>query len=164
VDDDTIVATVIPQGRGPAPVRPETPSGPRIQSNLGGKTAQTRTYQDLLKDSHDEALFDYYGRSNLIMVDVPTGEASFIGGDTPQIYTRASPSPDGQFLIVEYLERPYSYLVPCGRFPKRVELWDRSGNVRAPSPPLLPLALGMNLSVWVDASATRLSAVSHGCG
>lgn len=86
--------------------------------------------QDLLKDSHDEALFDYYGQSTLVLVDVATGKATPLGGaEQPLIYTRASPSPDGLFFIVEYLERPYSYLVPCGRFPKRVELWDRTGRL-----------------------------------
>lgn len=34
------------------------------------------------------------------------------------------PSPDGLFLIVSWLEAPYSFQVPCGRFPKRVQLWD----------------------------------------
>lgn len=32
-----------------------------MQCNVRGETAQARTYQDLLKDEHDEALFDYYG-------------------------------------------------------------------------------------------------------
>ena len=49
------------------------------------------------------------------------------GPPEPKMYIGVSPSPNGEFLIVQYFERPYSYLVPCGRFPKRVELWDRQG-------------------------------------
>ncbi len=45
----------------------------------------------------------------------------------PRMYTAVSPSPDGRYFLVAYLEKPFSYSVPCGRFPKRVELWDRSG-------------------------------------
>uniref|UniRef100_A0A7S0MZS3 Probable glutamyl endopeptidase, chloroplastic n=2 Tax=Pyramimonas obovata TaxID=1411642 RepID=A0A7S0MZS3_9CHLO len=127
VDSETIVATVIPTNRGPPPERPETPSGPRIQSNMGGGKAQNRTYTDLLKDKHDEHLFDYYAKSRLVMVSVPTGEEALIDSE-PRIYTRATPSPNGKHLLVEYLERPYSYLVPCGRFPKRVELWTAAGD------------------------------------
>lgn len=45
-------------------------------------------------------------------------------GDT-RLYTSFAPSPDARFLLVAWLERPFSYNVPCGRFPKRVQLWDR---------------------------------------
>lgn len=31
-----------------------------MQRNIGGAKSQNRTYPDLLKDAHDEALFDYY--------------------------------------------------------------------------------------------------------
>lgn len=36
-----------------------------------------------------------------------------------------NPSPDAQYLLVSWFERPYSFNVPCGRFPRRTELWDR---------------------------------------
>jgi dipeptidyl aminopeptidase/acylaminoacyl peptidase len=56
---------------------------------------------------------------------VSTGEATPLG--PARAYTASTPSPDGRFLLVAWLERPYSYTVPCGRFPKRVQLWDRAG-------------------------------------
>ena len=49
IDDDTIVAAVIPPARGQPPHRLTAPPGPRIQDNSGGATSQGRTYQDLLK-------------------------------------------------------------------------------------------------------------------
>ena len=57
-------------------------------------------------------------------MQVSTGEVTQLGGT--QLYTSFAPSPDARFLLVAWLERPYSYTVPCGRFPKRVQLWDRS--------------------------------------
>ena len=54
---------------------------------------------------------------------VSTGEVTQLG-DT-RLYTSFAPSPDARFLLVAWLERPFSYNVPCGRFPKRVQLWDR---------------------------------------
>jgi len=125
LDSDTLLVCVIPAGRAPRPQRPPTPRGPRIQSNTGGNVAQARTYADLLKDSHDADLFEHYCTSEFVKVDVSTGAAvPFAAGG---IYTRCDPSPDGQFVILEELQRPFSYAVPCGRFPKRVWVVDREG-------------------------------------
>lgn len=60
-----------------------------------------------------------------LRVQVSTGEVSQIG--QTRLYTSFAPSPDAKFLLAAWLERPYSYTVPCGRFPKRVQLWDRCG-------------------------------------
>ena len=38
-------------------------------------------------------------------------------------------SPDGRYQLVSWLERPYSFTVPCGRFPRRTQLWDRDGHL-----------------------------------
>eukprot|EP00898_Chlorokybus_atmophyticus_P008599 jgi/Chlat1/8740/Chrsp9S08567 len=127
VDSETLVVYTIPAGRGQAPTRPLAPVGPNIQDHSGGKAVQARTYPDLLKDVHDERLFDYYGTSQLVLANID-GTATPIG--EPQMYTRADPSPDGQFMIVETKCRPYSFLVPSARFPKKVEVWDaKSGRV-----------------------------------
>ena len=56
-------------------------------------------------------------------LQVSTGEVSVIGASRG--YTAVSPSPDGRFLLVAWLERPFSFAVPCGRFPKTVQLWTR---------------------------------------
>jgi len=71
-----------------------------------------------------------------------------IGPAEPRIYTGISPSPDGKFLLVQWLERPYSYLVPCGRFPKRVELWDVAGTTLRE---LAALPLAENIPIVHDA-------------
>ena len=39
----------------------------------------------------------------------------------------AAPSPDGQFILVRRVQRPYSWLVPYQNFPATVEVWDRQG-------------------------------------
>jgi dipeptidyl aminopeptidase/acylaminoacyl peptidase len=39
------------------------------------------------------------------------------------------PSPDGKYILVEIVHRPFSYLVPAYRFPYSVEIWDLKGNV-----------------------------------
>jgi hypothetical protein len=132
----------VPIGRPPAPVRPATPRGPRVQSSTAGVAAQARTYTDLLRDSHDAALFAHFCTSMLLRVPLAPGAAAtpLGAGATPRLYSRVDPSPDGTFLIVEFLEPPFSYLVPCGRFPKRVELWRAADGAFVRTLAALPLA------------------------
>ena len=125
LDANTIVACVVPERRGARPTRPPTPRGPRVQTNEGGNVAQARTYADLLKDSHDADLFDHFATSELVKIDIATGEATLFDG--ARIHTRCDPSPDGAFVIMEELHRPFSYEIPCGRFPKRVWVVNRDG-------------------------------------
>lgn len=49
LDDDAIVASVIPSSRGAAPEASGVPVGPKISDNSTGKKSQARTYPDLLK-------------------------------------------------------------------------------------------------------------------
>jgi hypothetical protein len=52
----------------------QVPLGPKIQDNTSGKRSQNRTYTDLLKDEHDEDLFEYYGNAELLSLDVRPDE------------------------------------------------------------------------------------------
>ncbi|GFR47310.1 hypothetical protein Agub_g8997, partial [Astrephomene gubernaculifera] len=128
LDDDTLVAAVLPEGLQPPPGRPaEGPMGPKISDNTAGKKAQNRTWPDLLKDEHDMALFEHYGTCELLLLEVGSGRSSCIG--PPRMYIDVDPSPDGRFLLVTWLERPFSTAVPCGRFPRRTQLWRRDGSL-----------------------------------
>ncbi|GLC33333.1 hypothetical protein PLESTB_000344900 [Pleodorina starrii] len=127
LDDDTLVAAVLPGGLTAPPTRPGMPPGPKVSDNSAGKKAQNRTWPDLLKDEYDMALFEHYGVSELLRLDVRTGEAVIIGA--PRMYIEVDPSPDGQYLLVTWLEKPYSTAVPCGRFPRRTQLWRRDGSL-----------------------------------
>lgn len=121
-----ILFKVIPSNRGEAPVRAAAPSGPVIQESTGTK-APVRTYQDLLNDSHDESLFAYYATSQLQTVDITSGESSAYGN--PGIISSISVSPDDRFTMVEYIRKPFSYIVPYYRFPFDVVILDQSGSI-----------------------------------
>ncbi len=56
-------------------------------------------------------------------MQVSTGKVTQLGPS--RLYTAVAPSPDGEYLLVAWLERPFSYNVPCGRFPKRIQLWNK---------------------------------------
>jgi dipeptidyl aminopeptidase/acylaminoacyl peptidase len=110
---------------GDAPVRTAAPSGPVIQENLGRRTP-ARTYQDLLRDAHDAAVFEHHLQSRVTLVSLdgtaqPLGETGII--------TKADPSPDGNYILVEITHRPFSYLVTESSFPRRIEIWSRDGKL-----------------------------------
>jgi len=125
-DSSALLCRFVPPSRGAPPVDPETPSGPNIQENLG-RQAPVRTYQDLLTNAHDEALFDHYGTSLVAIVEAATGARRPVG--PAGLYQVATASPNGEFILVVRLKRPFSRLVPADDFPKDVEIWNRRGNV-----------------------------------
>jgi hypothetical protein len=116
----------IVEGRGAAPKAPEVPKGPNVQQTSGRK-ASVRTFQDLLKNPYDEALFKYYGTSQIWRVDAATGGAEKIG--EPGMYLYADPSPDGRYLMVRRLKEPFSYSVRYYSFPYSLEIWDPDGRL-----------------------------------
>ncbi len=122
----SLLCTVTVASRGEAPAAPAVPPGPNIQETRGVE-APVRTYQDLLESAHDEALFDYYATSQLTIVDAASGERTPLG--QPGIYRIAAPSPDGQYVLVARVKKPFSWLVRYPDFPTSVEVWDRAGAI-----------------------------------
>jgi dipeptidyl aminopeptidase/acylaminoacyl peptidase len=125
LDESTLVIRRVPASRPPPPAEPRVPAGPVVQESLGRRAA-ARTFEDMLANAHDEALFDYYGAGELALVDVagklsPLGVRGLIAG--------VSPAPDGRHLLVETLHRPFSYLVPATRFPVTIDVIDRTGRL-----------------------------------
>lgn len=111
--------------RGEVPRAPEVPAGPVIQENLGRRTPG-RTYQDLLTNASDESLFEHHLQSSVALVSLD-GTARTIGSSG--MITRAEPSPDGAYLLVDTTHRPFSYVTTEFQFPRRMEVWDRDGKV-----------------------------------
>jgi len=122
-DGGSLLCEFVAPSRGAAPSL-GVPTGPNIQEHRGG-IAPVRTYQDLLASAHDEALFDYYATSQLAFVNASSGQRTVVG--TPAVFVTAAPSPDGQFILVRRVRRPYSWLVPYTNFAANVEVWDRQG-------------------------------------
>ncbi len=122
----TVLVPLVPANRGPVPVESAVPTGPHIEES-SGNAGPVRTYEDMLRNPHDEDLFDYYATAQLAFIDVVTGKITPAGA--PGIFTTAHPSPDGLHILAARVERPYSYLHPATSFPRQVELWDRTGKL-----------------------------------
>jgi dipeptidyl aminopeptidase/acylaminoacyl peptidase len=124
-DGKSVICQIVPENRGAEPQADNTPAGPNIQESSGNKSP-TRTYQDLLSNPHDEALFEHYATNRLARIDL-NGNLQTIG--EPAIYADVSVSPDGRHLLTTRIEKPYSYLMRMGSFPQKIEVWNLDSNL-----------------------------------
>lgn len=123
--DNSIIIKAVNASRGAMPKAPLAPAGPVIQET-SGNAAPSRTYQDLLTNPYDETLFAYFMDSQLMKVSLD-GNKSPIG--KPAMIKSMDISPDGNYLLIESIQKPFSYLVPADRFPYSVEIWTSGGEM-----------------------------------
>jgi dipeptidyl aminopeptidase/acylaminoacyl peptidase len=123
-DNETLLVKILPKNR-PALIdsKKDLPKGPTVSSSDGSKS-QNRTYQDLLKNKTDEANFDTLVTSELYKVSLSGKAELFKGAD---IYAGESFSPDGNYLMLTTIQKPYSYIVPLSRFPQKSVVFDLTG-------------------------------------
>ncbi|MGX1800813.1 S9 family peptidase [Brevundimonas naejangsanensis] len=122
-DSSGLLVLAVPAGRGVAPNVDHPPEGPII-TETGGRAAPVRTYQDLLSNAGDEALFDYYFTSQPTAVSL-NGRARTVG--QPGVILGLSTSPDGRYILQTRAKKPYSYVVPASLFPSDVIVTDLNG-------------------------------------
>ncbi len=101
----------------------ELPAGPTI-SNSNGAKAQNRTYPDMLKNKTDETNFETLVTSELYKFGLDGSSELF---RTEAMYDSESFSPDGNFLMLTTINKPFSYIVPYYRFPSKSVVYDLSG-------------------------------------
>ncbi|MDR3271970.1 MAG: prolyl oligopeptidase family serine peptidase [Flavobacteriaceae bacterium] len=99
------------------------PAGPII-SESDGKISQNRTYQDLLKNPMDEANFEILTQSELVKIDLNGKKEKFL---EKNIYSQINFSPDGNYILISTIHKPFSYIVPLNRFPVTFSVYDLTG-------------------------------------
>jgi dipeptidyl aminopeptidase/acylaminoacyl peptidase len=122
VENEILIKAINPN-RGNIPQKPSAPAGPIIQESTG-EASPNRTYQDLLSNPHDEKLFAFFIDSQIMLVDL-NGNKQPIGPSG--MIKSIDLSPDGKYLMIDLIKKPFSYLVPASRFPYDVEIWEKSG-------------------------------------
>lgn len=147
LNDSEILIKVIPENKKELIDQSGiVPLGPTISSN-DGENAQNRTYQDLLKNKTDEFNFEQLVTSDLYKVDLNGRINKWLDSD---MYTDITPSPDGEFVMVSNIKKPFSYIVTYGRFPKSTNIYDNEGMLLSnlvEVPLIEELPQGFN-SVW----------------
>ncbi|MCO6498477.1 MAG: prolyl oligopeptidase family serine peptidase [Chitinophagaceae bacterium] len=124
-DGSGLLVQTISEKRGNPPTESGVPEGPVVQENLGKRTP-ARTYQYLLQNPFDEKLMDFYLTSDLKIIGLDGSSKSVY---KPSIFKTIDYSPDGNYILVETIQRPYSYLVPIYNFPYNTTVLDKDGNV-----------------------------------
>jgi dipeptidyl aminopeptidase/acylaminoacyl peptidase len=123
-DNETLLVKMLPKNR-PALIdaKKDLPKGPTVSVSDGSKS-QNRTYADLLKNKIDEQNFETLVNSELYTVTI-SGKSDLFKGIA--IYAGESFSPDGNYLMLTTIQKPYSYIVPLSRFPQTTIVYDASG-------------------------------------
>lgn len=101
------------------------PTGPTISVSTGSK-AQNRTYQDLLKNPNDAFNFEQLATSSLHKINLDGSESEWLKAD---MYSDVDFSPDGNYVMVTAIGKPFSYLVPYYRFPETTTIYSKEGKI-----------------------------------
>ncbi|MEX2182686.1 MAG: DUF305 domain-containing protein [Gemmatimonadaceae bacterium] len=127
-DGQSLVAVLVPAGRGAAPTHgPDgIEDGPQVRIS-DGRAKPQRVHASLLEDPHDAALFRYHTTGQLALLDARGRSVRTIGA--PAMIRAVDASPDARHLLVTRVVEPFSYLVPASAFGTVQELWDLGGRV-----------------------------------
>lgn len=100
------------------PKEPLAPTGPAIQES-DGKKSTVRTYQDLLRNPYQEQLFEYFATCDLMEVNLDGSSKKLMSG---VMLRSQSLSSNGEYLLYEIIQKPFSYLVPWYLFPSETQV------------------------------------------
>ena len=101
------------------------PTGPTVSDSFGAK-AQNRTYQDLLKTPIDAFNFELLATSTISRVMTNGTQFDFLPA---ALYQSMQFSPNGVYLLISKVKRPFSYLVPYYRFAAETEIRNADGGI-----------------------------------
>jgi len=124
-DGQYLFAVLVPEDRGEEPVRPDTPRNLQVRKTTAEEN-RLRTYQDLLEGPYEGDLLEYHVTGQLVRIDIDNRRVKEIG--EPAMISDIDPAPSGEYLMVETIQKPFSYIVPFYNFPSKKEIWDLDGN------------------------------------
>jgi dipeptidyl aminopeptidase/acylaminoacyl peptidase len=125
-DSKSLVAVLIPDGRGPVPTHGPggIEDGPTVRAT-NSRAVPTPVYWSLLLDPHEKAMLKYYTTGQLAVIDVAKKTVKKIG--EPRMIRSVESSHDAQYFTVTSMTEPFSYLVQVNAFGSVRELWDSNG-------------------------------------
>ncbi len=124
-DNENMLVRLLPKNRSALiDTKKDLPKGPTV-STSDGSTSQNPTFQDLLKNKADEQNFETLATSDLYLISI-TGNSEVF--KPAAMYAEVSISPDGNYVLVTTIKKPFSYVVPFYRFPQTSIVYDIKGN------------------------------------
>lgn len=124
-DNQNLLVTTVQDNLKLIDPEKELPEGP-IVSVSDGSVSQNRTYQDLLKNKTDEYNFEQITTTRIYKVNL-NGEVQLF--KDKDMYRNISFSPDGKYVMISTIQKPFSYLVPLSRFPSEQTVYTSEGNL-----------------------------------
>ncbi|MFD0931095.1 prolyl oligopeptidase family serine peptidase [Psychroflexus salinarum] len=126
-DETGVLVKTLPENR-PSLIDADNkvPTGPTVSVNEAGVEAQNRTYQDLLKNSDDEFNFEVLATSAIHKVDLQGNKSLW---KPAAMYGSMSVSPDGNYIMISEIKKPFSYIVTYGRFPTNYSIFSKDGEL-----------------------------------
>jgi dipeptidyl aminopeptidase/acylaminoacyl peptidase len=131
-DSRSIIAVLIPERRSPLPVRPAVAAGPQVRLWTDSLESAQRNWRTLLQEPFDQDHMQYYVTGQLVSIVVRKGTVGTVTTvGAPSMLSAVEPSPDGRWIKVTRLDRPFSYVVQYNNFATVDEVWDLAGKVVA---------------------------------
>lgn len=124
-DNENLLVRLLPKNRSSLiDTKKDLPKGPTV-STSDGSVSQNPTFQDLLKNKADEQNFETLITADLFKISI-TGKAELFKPSA--MYSGVSISPDGNYVLITTIQKPFSYVVPYYRFPQTSIVYDINGN------------------------------------
>src|SRR5450759_122010 len=128
-DGKQIATVLIPDGRPAMPQPAASPSGPSVKLAMETDKNRLRTFPSLMSTPYDEQLLEWHSTGQLALVDVAKGTVKKIGAAA--MIRAIDLAPDGKYVRVTRMLKPFSYDVPVSNFGSIDEIWDDTGKVLA---------------------------------
>jgi dipeptidyl aminopeptidase/acylaminoacyl peptidase len=142
-DGKKLATVLVPDARPPMPAPPAAPTGPQVKLAEDADKNRLRTFPSLMATAYDFDLLEWHAVGQVVVLDVeaPAAQAAKakpaknappavirkIG--QPQMVRSLDLSPDGKYLRITRMTKPFSYVVPVSNFGSVEEVWDLDGKV-----------------------------------
>jgi dipeptidyl aminopeptidase/acylaminoacyl peptidase len=123
-----IAAVLVPDGRAAMPPSPTAPDGPTVKIADSEKN-RLRTFPSLMSTTYEKQLLEWHATGQVALIDVQKGVVKKVG--QPAMVRSVDASPDGKYLRVTQMVKPFSYDVPVSSFGQVEEVWDADGKMLA---------------------------------
>ncbi len=128
-DDGTQIVTVlVPDGRAPRPSVPTAPTGPEMKLGDNDRN-RLRTFPSLMSEPYQFGLLEWHATGQVALINIQTSAVKKVG--PPTMVRSVDVSPDGNYMRVTRMTKPFSYIVPVSNFGSVEEVWDMSGKALA---------------------------------
>src|SRR6266545_3068439 len=128
-DGKQIAAVIIPEARAAMPQEPVSPPGPSVKLALDTDKNRLRTFPSLMSTPYQEQLLEWHATGQLALIDIAKGTVKRIG--SPAMIRAIDLAPDGKYIRVTRMLKPFSYDVPVANFGSIEEIWDDNGKALA---------------------------------